>query len=1029
MSYRIGCDVGGTNTDSALLDVTRLSEPAKAVLATCKIPTSPNVAEGIQQAIEDVLRTSAVDRSKIQNVSIGTTAFVNAVLERDSRRLSKTAVIRLCGPYTRSTPPFSDFPYALRNVIEGPAFYLDGGLEIDGREITKLDPEQIRRAATEISQQGITSVALVGVFSALDSQGLHEEKCKAIIQESNPELSVVCSHKIGGPFLERENATIVNAAMLKFARRTIAGFRLAMEELKLDCPLFLTTNDGTLADAASAAELPVKTFASGPTNSLIGAAFLQGYGQGAQDASGEQVIICDIGGTTSDVCALLPSGFPRQAPNFVEVGGVRTAFSMPEVLSIAVGGGSRVRQNGEVTTIGPDSVALRLQQDALAFGGNVLTTTDIMVASGEAKIGDASKVTHITPQQISGAKKEIKRLIEQAIDTMKVSSDAVVCLLVGGGSILVTDELKGVEQCLRPPHHAAANAVGAAIAKVSGDVDLIEVLEGKDVNQVVESVKRRAIEDAIAKGADPADIQIVKVEKIPLQYVTNKATRFVIKAVGNLKVAEAASARPVASNGVHSDDVPEAAEASKGEVLKEQQGSMAHPTLGVDLSSYRPDVRDGVWYISPVDVELIASGVGVLGTGGGGSSYLMALQTQHVLRKGGVVRVISSEKLNDHDMCVQGAGYGAPSVSDERLSAGTEVVGAVDAVNKIMGIKDFAGIVAAEIGGGNGLVTFPSSAHYDRPVVDCDLMGRGKHFLPPFLAHITKPLTNSPPSIPNPPTLHRLPLRRARLPLRHRRRPRQHRRRLASRELRKGLTFSDILYILTHPLTLFLQVESLIRTACIELGNASGTASAPFSGAIIKKYAIPNTVSQAWYLGRAIHLARQTKIDFIDAIGDVTPVRLLYEGKIGDVRRDVSRGYTVGRCLLGPLSADEQKEGGDGGKRETRHAVIPFQNEYLALRYVEEGEGREDGGEEKGEMVCTVPDLISVLGVDGEALGSPELRYGLRVKVIGMPASPTWTKTEEGLKVGGPEFFGLGCEFKSVGEYRRPRSVIEEFGG
>lgn len=149
-------------------------------------------------------------------------------------------------------------------------------------------------------------------------------------------------------------------------------------------------------------------------------------------------------------------------------------------------------------------------------------------------------------------------------------------------------------------------------------------------------------------------------------------------------------------------------------------------------------------------------------------------------------------------------------------------------------------------------------------------------------------------------------------------------------------------------------------------------------------------------------------------------MKLLYSGKIIDVTRDVSRGYTIGKCVLAPLTAEENEDVQKSENQETRNLVIPFQNEYLAASLI----GSKDG---KEEMMCTVPDLISILGSDGEAVGSPELRFGLRVKVIAMPAHPLWTKTELGVKVGGPEFFGLGVEFQSIGEYALPRSVIDEF--
>lgn len=149
------------------------------------------------------------------------------------------------------------------------------------------------------------------------------------------------------------------------------------------------------------------------------------------------------------------------------------------------------------------------------------------------------------------------------------------------------------------------------------------------------------------------------------------------------------------------------------------------------------------------------------------------------------------------------------------------------------------------------------------------------------------------------------------------------------------------------------------------------------------------------------------------------PGRELFSGKIVDVTRDVSKGYTVGRCLLAPFSEDEIEN--KNTLTEQRHFVIPFQNEFLYAAYTDAK------GKDETEIVCTVPDLISILGEDGEAIGSQDLRYGLKVVVIGMPAHPLWTGDKRGLKVGGPEYFGLDMQWKTIGEYKKPRSVIEEF--
>ena len=150
-----------------------------------------------------------------------------------------------------------------------------------------------------------------------------------------------------------------------------------MRSLGLTCPLFLTQNDGTIIDADTAEGCPIRTFSSGPTNSMTGAAYLAGLDIAKGEMPKAPVIVADIGGTTTDVCALLPSGFPRQAGTWVDVGGVRCAFSMPEVVSVGLGGGTLVECKDDTWTVGPESVGHRLLQEGLVFGGKTLTTTGV----------------------------------------------------------------------------------------------------------------------------------------------------------------------------------------------------------------------------------------------------------------------------------------------------------------------------------------------------------------------------------------------------------------------------------------------------------------------------------------------------------------------------------------------------------------------------------------------------------------------------------------------------------------------------
>lgn len=100
-AYRIGVDVGGTNTDAAIIDITATDTPSRGVCASSKTPTTSDVTTGIHTIIENVLTETGVDRGDVLSVAVGTTHFVNAVVQADRRLLSRVAVVRLCGPFTR----------------------------------------------------------------------------------------------------------------------------------------------------------------------------------------------------------------------------------------------------------------------------------------------------------------------------------------------------------------------------------------------------------------------------------------------------------------------------------------------------------------------------------------------------------------------------------------------------------------------------------------------------------------------------------------------------------------------------------------------------------------------------------------------------------------------------------------------------------------------------------------------------------------------------------------------------------------
>src|SRR5205809_3276463 len=416
MSTRIGIDVGGTNTDAVLMDGER-------VLGEVKTPTTTDVTSGIVTALRQLVADSHVEPASVMAVMIGTTHFTNAVVE--AKRLMPTGALRLGLPATQALPPMVDWPPRLKQAIGNHAYMCHGGHEFDGRLISRLDQNELRKVAEDIRKKGIRSIAISSVFSPVNAE--LELEAARVFEGELAGVMVSLSHEIGRiGLLERENATIMNACLRDLAVHIVEAFDSALRQVGIKAPVYLSQNDGTLMSVDYAERYPVATFASGPTNSMRGAAFLSGILDCA---------VVDVGGTTSDV-GVLQNGFPREASIAVEIGGVRTNFRMPDVFSFGLGGGSIVRGDGELT-IGPDSVGYELTQQARVFGGSELTATDLAVAAGMAEIGDPALVGDLDGALVERGVRLIEAEIAEAVDRMKTSAGEIPVVVVGGGSILL----------------------------------------------------------------------------------------------------------------------------------------------------------------------------------------------------------------------------------------------------------------------------------------------------------------------------------------------------------------------------------------------------------------------------------------------------------------------------------------------------------------------------------------------------------------------------------------------------------------
>ena len=391
--------------------------------------------------------------------------------------------------------------------------------------ISPLDEAAVANAAREFRRDGLEAIAISSIFSPVSTE--MEVRAGEIVRNEAPDAALTLSNEIGRiGFLERENAAIMNASLARLAFQVIDSFKRSLRELDIDAPFYISQNDGTLMSTTFAERYPVLTFASGPTNSMRGAAFLAGA---------KEAMVVEIGGTTTDI-GMLINGFPRESALAVDIGGVRTNFRMPDVLAIGLGGGSHVRDNG-AATVGPDSVGYELTTRGRVFGGRDLTATDIAVAAGAADIGEASRVRDLDGSLVTRALDTIQEMLEVGVDRMKTAAGDLPVVLVGGGTILVSRPIAGTSDMIVPEHADVANAIGAAIAQVGGEVDKVYSYDRLGREGALAEAKEEAVAKAVEAGAAPDTVAIVDVEEVPLAYMPGGSCRVRVKAVGDLAQA------------------------------------------------------------------------------------------------------------------------------------------------------------------------------------------------------------------------------------------------------------------------------------------------------------------------------------------------------------------------------------------------------------------------------------------------------------------------------------------------------------
>jgi DUF917 family protein len=374
---------------------------------------------------------------------------------------------------------------------------------------------------------------------------------------------------------------------------------------------------------------------------------------------------------------------------------------------------------------------------------------------------------------------------------------------------------------------------------------------------------------------------------------------------------------------------------------------------------------------------------------------------RQLLRAGAVVRVVSPQDVPDTSAVGCGCGAGSPTVSIEKLQ-GDEMMEAQTELYKICPPdRKATHMIALEIGGGNGLqgMTLAASSNMDLPCVDGDWMGRAyptKWQTTPVVFDERSPIW-APVAIAD----------------------------------------GNGNVVVMPKASSDRQVERVMRAALSEMGSQVAAADPPVTGAEMKRWVVDNTVSQAWRIGRAVARARQeNRLDgvaesIVEECGGSGAAKVLFKGKIVGVERMLRKGHVYGECIIeGGDVVDPDASTSTGGGEFRGRIKIPFKNENIAAIRVHH-DAKEGELEKQEDVLAIVPDLICVIDAqNGEAVGTPEYRYGLLVIVLGIAASDKWTGSERGIEIGGPKAFGFEhLAHQSLGRFVKPASVIDEFDG
>ncbi|WP_448873725.1 hydantoinase/oxoprolinase family protein [Desulfobulbus propionicus] len=556
---RIGIDIGGTHTDGVLIDGSRL-------LAAAKTPTNhDNLLESISQVLHTVL--AGQDPARVQTLNLSTTLTTNAIV---TGKTEPVGMLVVGGP-----------GIAPKHYRIGDHYHqIYGSLDHLGTETSALDELDLEEAITSCSEQGVKCYGVACKFSPRNPA--YENRIREELGDKADFITL--GHLVSGQlnFGRRIYTAYYNSAVWRTFQRFAKALSASLKGFNLEAEVNILKADGGTMPLSRALELPVQSIFSGPAASVMGIL--------ATSPAEEDLLMLDIGGTTSDI-ALFAGGEPLLEREGIAIEDRPTLVRAIHVQSIGIGGDSLIRVEDGVVKTGPDRLG-----PCMAAGGSAPSLMDALNVLGMAAFGEGAAsqqgIAQLAAAHGMTSEDLANKAIDAAMDAIAAKIESLVTmvntkpvytiheiledreirpqkLIVIGSPAAVFQQLLAKRLGLTvevPPLHGVANAVGAALTRTTSHLALSantargrlsvpmlgifrSIGRGFSLDEAIAEARTLLVEDLAKAGISMADDEIQITQADSFNMVEGSYT-----AGKNIRVV--AQVRPAVVSRLEGDPIP-----------------------------------------------------------------------------------------------------------------------------------------------------------------------------------------------------------------------------------------------------------------------------------------------------------------------------------------------------------------------------------------------------------------------------------------------------------------------------------------